>query len=138
MKKEYFFEMTFRGLTLLFWTIIIYKWIFISNIYIERNAFLTFSILSILYILAIIIYQIKSKFLDMIMFYYINFTLISYIFTLASFLLFPTNLRLLWLKLSVVCVYFYISCKGVYTHKNEECVVGIISSILLFAISICY
>ena len=44
MKKEYYLEMGFRGLTLLFWPIIIYKWIFISNIYIERNAFFVFCI----------------------------------------------------------------------------------------------
>ena len=99
MKKEYYFEMGFRGLTLLFWPIIIYKWIFISNIYIERNAFLIFSILAILYIIIMLISQIKNKFLDNIVIYYRISTLISFILTLATFLLYPTNITLLLIKL---------------------------------------
>lgn len=138
MKREYFFEMGFRGLTLLFGPIIIYKWIFISNIYIERNAFLLFSILAILYIIIIGISQIKNAFLDNIVIYYRISTLISFILTLASFLLYPTNITLMWIKLLSIFTYFYISSKNVYNHKIEECVVGMISAILLLAISICY
>ena len=138
MKRDYFFEMGFRGLTLLFWPIIIYKWIFISNFYIERNCFLAFSFLAILYILIIGISQIKNKFLDNIVIYYRISTLLSFILTLLSFLLFPTNLTLMWLKILAIFIYFYISCKCVYKYKYEECVVGIISSALLLAINICY
>ncbi len=138
MKKEYYFEMGFRGLTLLFWPIIIYKWIFISNIYIERNAFLIFSILAILYIIIMLISQIKNKFLDNIVIYYRISTLISFILTLATFLLYPTNITLLLIKVLAIGIYLYISSKSVYVFKIEECVVGIISSILLLAISICY
>ena len=138
MKKEYYFEMGFRGLTLLFWPIIIYKWIFISNIYIERNAFLIFSILAILYIIIMLISQIKNKFLDNIVIYYRISTLISFILTLATFLLYPTNITLLLIKVLAIGIYLYISSKSVYIFKIEECVVGIIISILLLAISICY
>ena len=130
--------MGFRGLTLLFWPIIIYKWIFISNIYIERNAFLIFSILAILYIIIMLISQIKNKFLDNIVIYYRISTLISFILTLATFLLYPTNITLLLIKVLAIGIYLYISSKSVYIFKIEECVVGIISSILLLAISICY
>lgn len=138
MKKEYFFEMGFRVLTLLFWPIIIYKWIFIANIYMERSSFLIFSILAIIYIINIGILQIKYKFLDNIVIYYRISTLISFIFTLASFLLYPTNITLMWLKLLSIFIYFYISYKNVYIHKIDECVVGMISAILLLVISICY
>lgn len=138
MKKEYFFEMGFRGLTLIFWPIIIYKWIFISNIYMERNTFFLFSILAIIYIINIGIFQTKYKFLDKIVIYYRISTLISFILTLASFLLYPTNITLIWLKLLSIFIYFYISFKNVYSHKIEECVVGMISSVLLLVISICY
>lgn len=138
MKKEYYFEMGFRGLTLIFWPIIIYKWIFISNVYIERNSFLIFSILATVYIVSISTFQIKYKFLDNIIVYYRVFTLISFILTLASFLLYPTNITLMCLKLLFTFIYLYISFKNVYTHKIEECVVGIISAILLLVINICY
>ena len=138
MKKEFFFEMYFRVLTLLFWPIIIYSWIFISNIYIENNVFLIFSTLAILYIILICILQIKNKFLDNIIIYYRLSTLISYMTTLASFLLYPTNLTLMLFRVLSIFVYFYISCKNVITYKLEECVVGIISSILLLFLCICY
>lgn len=130
--------MGFRGLTLIFWPIIIYKWIFISNVYIERNSFLIFSILAIVYIVSISTFQIKYKFLDNIIIYYRVFTLISFILTLASFLLYPTNITLMCLKLLFIFIYLYISFKNVHTHKIEECVVGIISAILLLVINICY
>ena len=130
--------MGFRGLTLLFWPIIIYKWIFISNIYIERNAFFVFYILSILYMIIIGALQIKNKVFEKIVIYYRITTLISFILTLATFLLYPTNITLMILKIFSIFTYLYISYIGVYKYKNEEYVVGMISSILLLAISICY
>ena len=138
MKKEDFFEIYFRALTLLFWPIIIYKWIFISNYYIERNLFVIYSFLAILYMIILIVLQIKNKFLDMIIIYYRIITLISYILTLASFLLFPTNLALMLIKILSISTYLYISYKNVFKYHIDECVVGVISSILLFALSICY
>ena len=130
--------MGFRGLTLLFWPIIIYKWIFISNISIERNAFFVFCILSILYMIIIGALQIKNKVFEKIVIYYRITTLISFILTLATFLLYPTNITLMLLKIFSIFTYLYISYIGVYKYKNEEYVVGMISSILLLAISICY
>lgn len=138
MKKELFFEMYFRVLTLLFWAIIIYNWIFLNNIYIEKNAFLCFTVLSMLYIVLIVISQTKNKFLDNIIIYYRIATLISYILTLPSFLLYPTDIKLMILKLISIFIYLYISCKNAITYKIEECVVGIISAILLLALNICY
>ena len=130
--------MGFRGLTLMFWPIIIYTWIFIPNTYIEKNSFLIFSILAIIYIINLILLQIKYKLLNNIIIYYRISTLISFILTLATFLLYPTNISLMWLKLLSIFIYFYISFKNVYNHKIEECVVGVIGAILLFVITICY
>lgn len=138
MKRENFFEMYFRILTLLFWPIIIYKWIFLSNYYIEINLLISYSLLAIIYIISISISQIKSAFLQNIILYYRVSTLISFILTLTSFLLFPTNITLMLIKVLSIFLYFYISSRNVLTHHIEECVVGIISSILLLAISICY
>lgn len=130
--------MGFRGLTLIFWPIIIYTWIFIPNTYIEKNSFLIFSLLAIIYIINLIFLQIKYKLLNNIIIYYRISTLISFILTLATFLLYPTNIALMWLKLLSIFIYFYISFKNVYSHKIEECVVGVIGAILLFVITICY
>lgn len=136
MKREKFFEYCFRGLTLLFWPIIIYRLIFLPNYKLEYIMIVPYSILAILYIIIIGILQIKNKFLDNIIVYYRISTLISFILTLASLMLYPTNLTLMMLKLLSVIIYFYISSKSVYTYHLEECVVGIISSVLIFAIAI--
>ena len=130
--------MGFRGLTLMFWPIIIYTWIFIPNIYIEKSSFLIFSILAIIYIINLGILQIRYKLLGNMIAYYRISTLISFILTLATFLLYPTNITLMWLKLLSIFIYFYISFKNVYNYKIDECVVGVISAILLFVITICY
>ncbi|WP_161791947.1 hypothetical protein [Terrisporobacter othiniensis] len=94
--------------------------------------------MAIIYIINIGISQAKYKFLDNIVIYYRISTLISFILTLASFLLYPTNITLMWLKVLFIFIYFYISFKNVYTYKIEECVVGMISAVLLLVISICY
>ena len=126
MKREKFFEYCFRGLTLLFWPIIIYRLIFLPNYKLEYIMIVPYSILAILYIIII----------GNIIVYYRISTLISFILTLASLMLYPTNLTLMMLKLLSVIIYFYISSKSVYTYHLEECVVGIISSVLIFAIAI--
>lgn len=138
MKKENFFEIYFRILTVFFWPIIIYKWIFLSNYYTERNLLISYSLLAIIYIISIIIMQIRNVFLQNIVLNYRISTLVSFILTLASFLLFPTNLTLILVKVLSIFIYLYISSKNVLTHHIDECVVGIISSVLLLAISICY
>ena len=80
----------------------------------------------------------KNKVFEKIVIYYRITTLISFILTLATFLLYPTNITLMILKIFSIFTYLYISYIGVYKYKNEEYVVGMISSILLLAISICY
>ncbi len=134
MKKEYFSEMGFRGLTLIFWTIIIYGRLSIRNFYIDKCIFLIFNTLAILYIIIIGILQIKNKFLDNIVIYYKFSTLISYILTVTSYLIYQTNITLIFLKAISVFIYFYISSKCVFKFKDTDCVVGIISSILLITI----
>lgn len=136
--KENFFEYYFRFLTLLFWPIICYKWIFIQNYKIEYVLCLIYSILGIAFIVLSFGKYILKKDLESVYFCYRIITITSYILTLTSFLLFPTNITLLYSKLLSIVIYFYFSCNVVYKLKNEEGVVGIISSLLLFSIAVCY
>ncbi len=138
MNKENLFEYYFRLLTLLFWPIICYKWIFIQNITIESILFITYTFIASIFIIFIIIDFIISKDIFNINLYYRVSTIISYILTLCSFLLYPTNIPILLFKFISIIIYFYFSSKLVFKFKNEEGVVGIISSLLLIAISICY
>lgn len=138
MDIELFFEKYFRFLTLLFWPIVCYKLIFIQNSYIEYTLFSFYTLIGLTYMILIIFYYIKLNNLRNINLYYKISTLTSYILTLSNFLLFPTNLTLLYLKFISIFAYFYFSCKMVFKIKNEEGVVGIISGILLIVIAIFY
>lgn len=138
MNKETLFEYYFRFLTLLFWPIICYKWIFIQNITIESILFTIYTFVGLIFIILIISNFIINKNILSIDLCYKVSTIISYILTLSSFLLFPTNLAVLGFKFISIIAYLYFSCKLVFKFKNEEGVVGIISSLLLTAIAICY
>ncbi|MRN25062.1 hypothetical protein EAI30_10580 [Romboutsia ilealis] len=138
MNKEVFFEYYFRFLTLFFWPIIFYKIIFIQNYTLETILFYSYTFVGIIYIALLIFYFMGMKKLRNINLHYRINTICSYILTLSTFLLFPTNLTLLYLKFIFILIYFYFSCRMVFRFKNEEGVVGIISSLLLMVIAIWY
>lgn len=138
MNKEVFFEYYFRFLTLFFWPIICYKIIFIQNYTLESILFYSYTFVGIIYIALLIFYFMGMKKLRNINLHYRLNTICSYILTLSTFLLFPTNLTLLYLKFIFILIYFYFSCRMVFRFKNEEGVVGIISSLLLMVIAISY
>ena len=138
MNKEVFFEYYFRFLTLFFWPIICYKIIFIQNYTLESILFYSYTLVGIIYIALLIFYFMGMKKLRNINLHYRLNTICSYILTLSTFLLFPTNLTLLYLKFIFILIYFYFSCRMVFRFKNEEGVVGIISSLLLMVIAIWY
>ena len=138
MNKEVLFEYYFRFLTLFFWPIIFYKIIFIQNYTLESILFYSYTFVGIIYIALLIFYFICMKKLRDINLHYRLNTIFSYILTLSTFLLFPTNLTLLYLKFIFILIYFYFSCRMVFRFKNEEGVVGIISSLLLMVIAIWY
>lgn len=138
MNKEVFFEYYFRFLTLFFWPIICYKIIFIQNYTLESILFYSYTLVGIIYIALLIFYFMGMKKLRNINLHYRLNTICSYILTLSTFLLFPTNLTLLYLKFIFILIYFYFSCRMVFRFKNEEGVVGIISSLLLMVIAISY
>ncbi|WP_243444913.1 hypothetical protein [Romboutsia maritimum] len=138
MDKNNFFDNYFKLLTLLFWPIILYKWLFIANESVEYKLFIIFAILSIIYIISFLFIFYKDKNIKLITILYRISTLLAFLFTLGSFLLFPKNLFWLYLKMLFLILYFYFSCVKVSKYKIDEGVVGIIGSILLLVITIFY
>lgn len=132
-----FFEYNFRFLFILFWIIIWYKWVVLSNTHIEILLVSSFIILSILYLT---LFYILSKKYDEknITIYYRTTVIISFIFSLISFVLLPTNLIFLNLKSIFIILCMYASYKMLFKYKIEEGLVGIISSILLLVITFLY
>lgn len=138
MSRTNFFDNFFKLLVLLFWPIVWFKWLFIVNTSISFLLFTIYLILSISYLIPFIYCSFKYRDLESIVFLYRLSTLVSFVLTLASFLLFPKNLFLLSLKMIFIFVYFYISCIKVYRHHMDEGVVGILSALLLATIAILY
>ncbi len=132
-----FLENYFRVLTLLFWPIILYKWIAISIRSIELTLFNLFSSLSLVYIV-LLIFNYKKNNISKITIYYRISTLIAFFTTLLSFLLFTKSYFYLYLKIFFVLIYFYCSCIKVYKYKMDEGIVGILASLLLIVITLLY
>ena len=132
-----FFEYNFRFLFILFWIIIWYKWVVLSNANIEILLVSSFIILSILYLTLLYIFSKKYDEKN-ITIYYRTTVIISFIFSLISFVLLPTNLIFLNLKSIFIILCMYTSYKMLFKYKIEEGLVGIISSILLLVITFLY
>ena len=126
-------EFYFRILTVLFWSTLLLNWIFIPNTTINHYIFNTYFVLSIIYIVLSILDKIKrnSDKKEKVNFFYRFISIMMY------FLLYSNSINLLLIKTIINFMYFYISCKKV-NMKDEEGVVGIIGSILIFVFATYY
>ncbi|MBU5334900.1 hypothetical protein [Intestinibacter bartlettii] len=133
-------EFYFRTLTVLFWITLLFNWIFIPNPDINYYIFNTYLILSLIYIILSIINKIKHKCIDIktkVDFFYKSISIITFVVSMMYFLLYSNSIKLLLIKTFIIFIYFYISCKKV-NLKDEEGVVGIIGSILIFVFATYY
>ena len=133
-------EFYFRTLTVLFWITLLFNWVFIPNPIINYYVFNTYFVLSIIYITLAIINKIKqksTKIRDKVDFYYKLISIITFVISMMYFLLYSNSIKLLLIKTFIIFLYFYISFKKV-NLKDEEGVVGIIGSILIFVFATYY
>lgn len=135
MNNTKFTDDFFKFLILLFWPIVWYNYVAISKIEIEIFMFISFTLLSIIYIF-LICYNFKK--LEKIVILYRISTLFAFISFLCSYLLFSKNIILLFLKFIFIFIYFYISCIKNFKYKMDEGVVGILSALLLITITFSY
>lgn len=131
-------EFYFRFLTILFWGFLLLNWIFIPNNTVNRYILNIYLILSLVYLILLYINNIKYIHKNYIDFLYRFISIVTFIVSGAYFLLFSNNIKLLLAKSVINLMYFYISCKKVSISKDEEGVVGIIASILIFTFATCY
>lgn len=137
MINEKFLDKFFRGLTLFFWSIIWYKWVAISIKSIEIALVTLFSFLSLLHIILISLSYKKNTISKINLLYKVS-TLLAFISTLFSFVLFSKSYFYLYLKIFFVLIYFYCSCIKVYKYNTDEGIVGILASLLLIVITLLY
>ncbi|WP_024620611.1 hypothetical protein [Metaclostridioides mangenotii] len=139
MKDTKYIDNYFKILSLAFWPIIWYKWIVISNEIIEISLVTIYSILCVIYTFHFIYLKTKCNYeIDKIEVYYNFSTILAFISTLYSFLIFPKNLTFLYLKIALICAYFYFSVLKAIRYKREEGIVGIMGSLLLAVITVFY
>ena len=140
IRKNFILEFLFRGLTILFWFIFLYNWILIPHININLYIFIFYTVIALFYLVIFSIDKIqdnsfKKRDID---FLYRFISISTFIVYLLSILLFSNSLKILFLKFILTLIYFYISYKKAFKLKQEEGLVGIISSILLFTFDIYY
>ena len=140
IRKNFILEFLFRGLTILFWFIFLYNWILIPHININLYIFIFYTVIALFYLVIFSIDKIqdnsfKERDID---FLYRFISISTFIVYLLSILLFSNNLKILFLKFILTLIYFYISYKKAFKLKQEEGLVGVISSILLFTFDIYY
>jgi hypothetical protein len=127
----------FKFLVLFFWSIVWFNWQFLSTQNISISLFLIYLTLSLIYILAFTYNFISINF-EKIKYFYRLSTISTFIFASLYFLLFPKSLFLLFIKIIFEGFYLYFSCIKVYKYHLDEGVVGILSVLLLGAITIIY
>jgi hypothetical protein len=139
MKDTKYIDNYFKILSLVFWPIIWYKWIVISNEIIEISLVTIYSILCVVYTVYYIYLKTKCNYeIDKIEVYYNFSTILAFISTLYSFLIFPKNLTFLYIKIALIGAYFYFSVLKAIRYKREEGIVGIMASLLLAVITVFY
>ena len=140
LESDNFFERYFRLLTLTFWPIMWYKWNVISSRKLEYILFLTYSAFTGIYFILFTIrfFKADEEKKESMMFYYRASTVVAFVVSLFSFVLFPKNIPLFYFKLFSISVYLYFSYREVFKKKNDEGVVGIMSFLLLLALTIFY
>lgn len=136
VNKTKFFDDYFKILVLLFWPIIWFKWQFLATDTISFTLFIIYLALATVYFITFTYSYLVKKNCEKIVYFYRISTLLAFISTLLSFLLYPTNMFLLLIKMIFAAIYFYVSCLMVYKYNIDEGVVGILSVFLLVAIVI--
>ena len=103
MINDKFFDNYFKLLTILFWPIIWYKWVALSNESIEIVIFVLYFSLAIIFMILYIFFSKKNADTKHIVVLYRISTLFAFISTLFSFVLFPTSY--IWLYLKIIFVF---------------------------------
>lgn len=138
MNKAKFLDLYFKFLILTFWPIIWFKWQLFPTLTTSLILFLIYTVLVLIYIAMFLHYEFSFKASPKVVIAYKISMIVAFVFTIVSFLLFPTNGTFLFLKIMFALILLYISYLEVYKYKIEEGVVGILSSLLIIVFALFY
>lgn len=137
MNKKYI-DYYFRFIHLSFWPILWYKWIAITNTNIEMGLFVFFTSQVVIFIFYLSIMRLLISRTIKLKFFYRLITSICFVFTLLSFMIFPRSVGLLYIKMILIALFFYVSYRLVVYERDDEGVVGLMSALLLAAMTFFY
>lgn len=131
-------ELYFRFISLLFWPIYWYKWIVIT---IENYNYILFYIylaVDSLFIVLLIIWYLRKKIESKRYFLFALSMSITYLITLSSFMIFKTNIMLLYAQIIMCIVLIAVSWKLIKREYNDIGVVGILAGALILILTYFY
>ncbi|CAK7003821.1 MAG: hypothetical protein PEPC_00146 [Peptostreptococcus russellii] len=138
IKNLTFMELYFRFISLLFWPIYWYKWIVIT---IENYNYILFYIylaVDSLFIVLLIIWYLRKKIESKRYFLFALSMSITYLITLSSFMIFKTNIMLLYAQIIMCIVLIAVSWKLIKREYNDIGVVGILAGALILILTYFY
>lgn len=133
------FDNLFKILFILFWAIFLFTTNISTN---NKVSLILFNVYNIPLFIYIIIYPLSILYFkvntEKIIIYYRLSTLITFILTSFSFVIFPTSLTFLFIQLISIFIYMYLSAIKVYRYKIDEGVVGMMSALLILVMLFCF
>lgn len=136
--KFNFIELYFRFISFLMWPIYWYKWMVITIENYNKLLFTVYFFLDIVFIIVVVVVFLFKKNTSKYYFYFEISTSTTYLVSLLSFMIFPRNVYLLYLKILLCMVHVLISWKLIKKDENDIGVVGIMSGILLLVLTYFY
>lgn len=131
-------EIYFRVISLLFWPIYWYKWIVITIENYNNILFYIYSVVDIIFILLLIIKFLRKKIDSKRYFTFALSMSVTYFITLCSFMIFKTNIILLYLQIAMCIILIIESWKLIKVDYNDIGVVGILAGLLILILTYFY
>lgn len=138
MKRLSFMEIYFRTISLMFWPIYWYKWIVITIENYNKILFQIFLVIDVIFILLLFIRLIRRKVQSKNYFLFTLSTSLTYLVSLFSFMIYPTNTLLLYLKIIMCFILISSSWRLIKRENNDIGVVGIMAGLLLLILTYFY
>lgn len=131
-------EYYFRSVTLLFWFLYWYKWTLITSENYNEILIKSYSILALTYIITRFIDQIFNRSLPSYEFLFHTISIATYIISLFSFIIYPSLIELLYVKMLFSVLLIYVSRKMMTVELNELGLVGIFTGVLILTLTYFY
>lgn len=131
-------ELYFRLISLMFWPIYWYKWIVITIENYNNILFYIYFVVDVIFITLLIIKYIRKKIESKRYFKFALSMSLTYLITLSSFMIFTTNITLLYAQIIMCIILMVESWKLIKEDYNDIGVVGVLAALLILILTYFY